>query len=29
MRYPSFITQNDTIGVTAPSEGIVKEKELI
>lgn len=29
MRYPSFIMQGDIIGVTAPSEGIIKEKELI
>lgn len=29
MRYPKFIIKGDTIGVTAPSEGIVKEKDLI
>ncbi len=29
MRYPNFIMQGDIIGVTAPSEGIIKEKELI
>jgi len=29
MKYPKFIKQGDTIGVTAPSEGIIKNFDLI